>query len=124
MIKTDETKIIAEQLYGRSFLALDECSVRIYNLRKELARQIWAARKSEINLAEANEYSRDLVAVCPDNIIEAANNLHHKIMGQIHLFLGKKYLVHHNIKLKKTKVSAVKTRDYLGTVRLPKNIVG
>jgi hypothetical protein len=97
---------------------------KTYNLRKELARQIWNARSGQINIAEALENTRELVSLFPDEIMEIANALQHKIMNQAAKVYGKICLRKKGIDADGVKAPAVKSRFYLGAVMLPENYIG
>ena len=56
---------------------------RMQNLRHELARWIWIARHNPINRLEAEANLRELVSLCPDEIVEKANKLMHDVKNQL-----------------------------------------
>lgn len=95
----------------------------IFNLRKELARQIKLVRIGKINVAEASENTRDLVLCCHPSIMDDADRLQHKIMGQITKQYGKHQLIKSGIECNDIKTPSVKTRSYLPSHR-PKNRLG
>lgn len=97
---------------------------RIFNLRKELAKQIWAARSGEMNVAEALENTRDLVVLCPEHMIEIADRLQHKVMNQITKKYGKIKMERKGFNMSDVRVAAVNTREYLQAVKLPAYMVG
>jgi len=57
--------------------------MRMHNLRHELARRLWEARKRPVDTVEVSDNLRELVALCPDEIIERANRLMHDVRNQI-----------------------------------------
>lgn len=95
----------------------------IYNLRKELARQFWLARKGKIEILVALENTRDLVAICQKNIIDVADRLQHKVMNQITKKYAKTQLNKKGVSTDDIKVSAVNTRIYCPSIKL-KNMIG
>lgn len=95
-----------------------------YNLRHELARHVWAARKGTLDVFEANENTRDLVALMPSDIMDAADKLQHKVLGQITKKYGKICLTRKGIACDDVRVPKVDTRKYLGSVQLPAGMVG
>lgn len=103
---------------------LNEVEKKTFNLRHELAKQIWNARRGQIDVAEALENTRDLVAMFPDELIEIADKLQHKIMNQVTKTYGKICLQRKGIEANDLKVPAVKTRFYLGAIQLPANMIG
>lgn len=94
----------------------------VYNLRKELARQIRLVRKGAINVAEALENTRDLVTYCHDSIIDDADRLQHKIMNQITKQYGKLSLKKRGLEYQEIRTPGVKTRDYLPSIKLNNRI--
>jgi hypothetical protein len=103
---------------------MSEAEKKTFNLRKELAKHIWNARRGQINIAETLENTRDLVSLCPNDIIEIADRLQHKIMAQITKIYGKICLQRKGFKVDDLKSPSVKTRFYLNAVRLPQNMIG
>jgi hypothetical protein len=65
---------------------------RMSNLRHELARWIWSARRDVINVAAANQNLSDLTALCPDGIIEHAIKLKHAVNNQLEKLVGRQYM--------------------------------
>ena len=106
----------------RNELSIDE--KRIFNFRKELARQVWAARSGQMDMLEALENTRDLVALCPEHIIEIADRLQHKVMNQITKKYGKIKAQSRGIDMSDMRVPSVNTREYLQAVKLPSYMVG
>lgn len=99
-------------------------SARIYNLRKELARQLWLARSGNIDTAEASHNIRTLASLCVGKQKEQARLLIHKVMTQITKKYGYDVMVRNNVEIEKPKIYPVKTRDYLQAVRLGKGMIG
>jgi len=97
---------------------------RIFNLRRELAKQVWAARSGEMNVAEALENTRDLVALFPEHMIETADHLQHKVMNQVTKKYGKIKTQLRGIDVSDIRVAAVNTRQYLPAIKLPAYMVG
>ncbi len=103
-------------------------TMAVYNLRKELARQMWivrrkAQKKMKIDLLEALENTRDLVVLCL-GVQNAANTLQHKIMRQLTLYINKKKLDNQIVDLSQMEFERIKTRKFLPSVKLPKNYIG
>ena len=96
----------------------------VYNLRKELARQIWLSRTGEMDVLEALENTRDLVILCPADVLDIADRLQHKILNQITKKYGKVKAAQRGIDMPDVRVGAVKTREYLSAIRLPVNMIG
>ena len=96
---------------------------RLFNLRKELSRHIWDARHGCIDTLVANENTRDLVALCPDTHIEAADRLQHKVMSQITVIAGRLYLRARGAEVERF-VAPVKTRLIAWQGRMPAGMIG
>jgi hypothetical protein len=97
---------------------------RLFNLRKELARCIWMVRNGAIDVFEVTENTRDLVAMCPEDILEEANKLCHDVMKQITKKYGRYQIEKLGLKVEKFKISAIKPREYTIRIKLPKNFIG
>jgi hypothetical protein len=97
---------------------------RIYNLRHELAKQAWNARHGNMDVLSASENTRDLVALFPDDMIEVADRLQHKIMNQLTKIYGRKKLISKGINCCDIAVSRIATRAYLHSVRLSSGMIG
>ena len=103
---------------------LTEIETRIFNLRKELARQLWKARKGTLDVFEAYENSRDLVALFPDEYIEIADKLQHDVSKQMTRIFGKIQLARKGLDHSSITKPSLKTRPILKAVRLSPNMIG
>jgi len=66
---------------------------RMQNLRHELARWIWMARRAPINRLEAEDNLRTLVSLCPDEVCEKADRLMHDVKNQLTKLHGRAQLL-------------------------------
>ncbi|MCK4960782.1 MAG: hypothetical protein KAT00_15320, partial [Planctomycetes bacterium] len=96
-----------------------ETETRIHNLRRELARRVWDARNSRIeSVLEVDGDLRELVCLCPADIQKAADELYHKYKTKIFTIIQFKKIG------MESKNHAIRSREILGAVRLPANMVG
>ncbi len=103
---------------------MTETEMRAYNLRHELAKQLWNARSGNINVAEALENTRDLVVLMPEDMIGIADRLQHKVLNQITKKYGKICLMRKGLECSDLRVTRVPSRMFLGAVRLPQDMIG
>lgn len=97
---------------------------RIYNLRKELARQLWAARSGNIDVFEASENTRDLVALCPEKIIDSADKLQHAVMNQITMKVGQMIMMKKWGKKIDVKVKRIASRGIWADFKFGEGFIG
>lgn len=84
----------------------DDPKIRLYNLRREIARRIWDARNFRINcVLEVDQDLRDLVGLCPPSIFDKAYKLYHKYKNKIFAILKFKHI---GLKIKN---KAIKSRE-------------
>lgn len=62
---------------------IESPEIRMHNLRHELARWLKIARREPINRLEAEDNLRELVALCPEEILGAADKLKHDVCNQL-----------------------------------------
>jgi hypothetical protein len=91
---------------------MDTPKMRLANLRHELARWIWQARKQPIDTLEAVEYICDLTALCQDEIRDWANKLMHDMKNQLAKLHCKAELNNRGYNIN-FRVNALKTRKYI-----------
>jgi len=97
---------------------MNETEKRIFNLRRELAKHLWAARSLTLDCIAANENTRDLVSMFPNELIKEADLLQHKAMAMVVKVYGKRRLTEKGIANDDVAIPAIKSRTYLPAVKL------
>jgi hypothetical protein len=96
---------------------------RSFNLRKELARCLWLARKNTLNILEAQDNCRSLVALCPEPILDLANHLLHAVFNQIQKIYGRHYFKKNGLNHRQH-IQPIATRSILWLGNIPDGYLG
>jgi len=104
------------------FPAINETNVikAIYNLRHELARQLWAARHGECDGVETSDNTRTLVTLCHHTIMDRADKLQHAVCIQISITHNRQKLIRRGENVDDIRPHAIRTRDYLPAIKINK----